>query len=77
MTHELFKKIQIKNLKIELLENEGCNNGNYPKWEGIIAGEKRHGYTCRCRNGCSNTDWLVCVDGQDYVIIEREEREDH
>ena len=47
-----------KYLVIEELENAGCNNGNYPKYE--IQNEKgetiKKGITCNCHKGCSNTD---------------------
>lgn len=44
---------------IEKMENEGCNNGNYPAYEIMFAdGTTRSGITCRCCKGCSGTDSL-------------------
>ena len=53
-------EIKVINLHIEDLENEGCNNGNYPHWTGVNAetGEKISGQTCRCLAGCSGLDRL-------------------
>ena len=59
----------IKFVKITEAEtdNPGCNNGNYPEWEGILSsGETVCGITCRCGNGCSNTDCLPFV-GETYA----------
>jgi hypothetical protein len=51
------KKTRIINITIEHLDEAGCNNGNYPAWEGTLPdGTKTGGVTCRCMGGCSNTD---------------------
>lgn len=53
--------MEIKKIIIEELENEGCNNDNYPRYTVVFDnGEEAHGRTCRCRRGCSGTD---CLDG--------------
>lgn len=61
--------MKVKSIWIEHLENEGCNNGNYPWCEihldnGIVF----HGRTCRCGGGCNNTDRLPNI-GQEFESI--------
>ena len=51
--------IKIIDFMIEELENEGCNNGNYPHYAvKFNDGTMYSGRTCRCGRGCSNTDQL-------------------
>lgn len=48
---------KIISVEIENIDNPGCNNGNYP--EMVVTAEDGrvyHGMTCRCGNGCSDTD---------------------
>lgn len=60
--------LRINNFKIETLDNPGCNNGNYPIWEGVTeAGEAIGGQTCRCWKGCHGLDQLVETDGSVYL----------
>lgn len=47
-------------LWLEDLENTGCSNGSYPRYEirdseGRVA---QSGFTCRCGRGCANTDCI-------------------
>lgn len=34
--------MEIKKIIIEELENEGCNNGNYPRYTVVLITVKRH-----------------------------------
>ena len=45
-------------LEVEVLENAGCNNGNYPSYRVLnLDGEVvEGGITCNCGKGCSDTD---------------------
>jgi len=46
----------VKEVRIEEMENMGCNNGNYPSMRVISStGEGFETLTCRCGNGCSGT----------------------
>lgn len=60
------KRINIIGVEIEIIENPGCNNGNYPKWAGTntYTGHKVSGKTCNCLCGCSGTDRL---ENYDYI----------
>lgn len=59
--HEYKTSFSLKqgfSLWLEDLENPGCSNGNYPRYE-IRDREGRvvqSGLTCRCGRGCSGTD---------------------
>ena len=51
--------VKVKNVKVLDMENMGCNNGNYPTYIVTFTnGNQASGLTCRCGNGCSNTDRL-------------------
>lgn len=64
--------IRLNNFKVEVLEDEGCNNGKYPQWEGTDAqGALLCGNTCRCRRGCSNTDAIFTDAAGDHYLLER------
>jgi hypothetical protein len=61
------KKIYIN---VESMENEGCNNGNYPAIYNRETGEYL-GNVCRCGRGCSNTEKLyLSIEGGYYIISE-------
>lgn len=61
--------IKVKEIILDEIENEGCNNGNYPHFEMLLDVDGRTMYyesnTCRCRKGCSNTSRLPEV-GQTF-----------
>jgi hypothetical protein len=43
----------------EIIQNEGCNNGNYPQYAIAVNGITVHeGQTCRCGCGCSETEGI-------------------
>lgn len=60
------KKIYVE---IQYLENEGCNNGNYPKIFNKETGECI-GNTCKCGKGCSNTTRVIPDEKGDFYVIE-------
>ena len=54
--------VKVKSVKVLDMENIGCNNGNYPTYIVTFTnGNQASGITCRCQNGCSNTDILPTV----------------
>ena len=61
--------IKVKEIIIDKMENEGCNNGNYPHFEMYLDCNNKtmyyEGNTCRCRKGCSGTCRLPKV-GQTF-----------
>lgn len=63
---------KIKRIEVEELENEGCNNGNYPECTiEFEDGTDYVGYTCRCGNGCSGTLNINAVNiGDEFESIE-------
>lgn len=63
--------IKIKHIEIEDLENEGCNNGNYPECTITFEyGTEYVGYTYRCGNGCSGTLNINAVNiGDEFESI--------
>lgn len=72
------REIKISNLEIEKLENPGCNNGNYSAWQGIDeSGKVIGGITCRCLNGCSNTDRLENYTGNTATLVILDENENN
>jgi hypothetical protein len=56
-------------VKIESIENQGCNNGNYPAIYNKKTGEYL-GNTCRCGRGCSDTEKLYSSEGGYYIMTE-------
>ena len=51
--------IEVTNIIMRPINDPGCNNGNYPEYVmGLSNGEILNVITCRCGNGCSNTDRL-------------------
>ena len=54
--------LKVKSVKVVEMESAGCNNGNYPTYIATFTnGSQSLGLTCRCGNGCSNTDRLPIV----------------
>lgn len=53
------RKIRIIKIEIEENPNCGCNNGKFENFcVTFDNGTQYNGYTCRCGNGCSNSDRL-------------------
>ena len=70
--------VKIEKVIVESLENAGCNNGNYPNYTVLFINEdtkrveKFEGMTCRCGNGCSETDRLPREGMEFYNMKEYE-----
>lgn len=64
-------KMILKSLKIEEMENKGCDNGNYPSFTTMgVNGKMYSGKVCRCQNGCSNTTKIYREGGKSYIYTE-------
>ena len=62
--------IKIVDINLETIENAGCNNGNYPGFAVLFDDDSvAGGSTCRCGNGCSDTDKLPVI-GMEFASLD-------
>ena len=61
--------LRVWKIRVEDIENPGCNNGNYPRFYlEFENGAYYYGRTCNCERGCSNTSRLphICQEFKDW-----------